>query len=94
MQEAAVETTALGSSALRKHKEQFLSVRLSSLSEGNGRHVLIESEVLTHGCGVSVGGNQQCTNVVSGIVNTFHKILDDVPFTAHRKKKKVKFATF
>jgi len=47
VQEAAGKTTALCSSALAKHKEQFLSVRLSFLGEGNRRHVLIEREVST-----------------------------------------------
>jgi hypothetical protein len=43
--EAAGKTTALCSSALAKHKEQFPPVRLSYLGEGNRRHVLIEREV-------------------------------------------------
>jgi hypothetical protein len=47
VQEAAGKTTALRSSALAKHKEQFLSVRLSFLGEGKRRHVLIEREVST-----------------------------------------------
>jgi hypothetical protein len=47
VQEAEGKKTALCSSALAKHKEQFLSVRLSFLGEGNRRHVLIEREVTT-----------------------------------------------
>jgi len=47
VQEAAGKTTALCSSALAEHKEQFPSVRLSFLVEGNRRKVLIEREVST-----------------------------------------------
>lgn len=99
MQEAAGKTTALCSSALAKHKEQFLSVRLSFLGERSRRPVLIEREVSTL---TTVALHTMAINsaliLCQTLLTHFMKHWTIFFFAKHKKKNEVcnflKFSTF